>query len=86
MVKSTIYKLYFLSEDNEKIFNENIYVADKREEDIQKRLFRMRFTFKNKKYDKSKKYYLVAYDERNDAEVFRHEVIMDVAFVNDFGF
>ena len=86
MVKGTIYKLYFLSEDNEKIFNENIYVADKREEDIQKRLFRMRFTFKNKKYDKSKKYYLVAYDERNDAEVFRHEVIMDVAFVNDFGF
>lgn len=86
MVKSTIYKLYFLSEDNEKISNENIYVADKREEDVQKRLFRMRFTFKNKKYDKSKKYYLVAYDERNDAEVFRHEVIMDVAFVNDFGF
>lgn len=86
MVKGTIYKLYFLSEDNEKIFNENIYVADKRKEDVQKRLFRMRFTFKNKKYDKSKKYYLVAYDERNDAEVFRHEVIMDVAFVNDFGF
>ncbi len=86
MVKGTIYKLYFLSEDNEKIFNENIYVADKREEDVQKRLFRMRFTFKNKKYDKSKKHYLVAYDERNDAEVFRHEVIMDVAFVNDFGF
>ena len=42
--------------------------------------------FKNKKYDKSKKYYLVAYDESNDVEVFRHEVIMDVAFANDFGF
>lgn len=86
VVKSTNYKLYFMSEDNEKISNENIYVADKRDEDVKKRLFRMRFTFKNKKYDKDKKYYLVAYDESNDVEVFRHEVIMDVAFANDFGF
>ncbi|TGY98244.1 BREX-1 system phosphatase PglZ type A [Petralouisia muris] len=78
VVKGTTYKLYFLSEDNEKISNENIYVADKREEDVQKRLFRMRFTFKNKKYDKSKKYYLSVYDENNNKEVFRHEVIMDV--------
>ena len=89
VVKGTTYKLYFLSENNgnhsmEKISNENIYVADKREEDVQKRLFRMRFTFKNKKYDKSKRHYLVAYDESNDVEVFRHEVIMDVAFANDF--
>ena len=86
VVKGTKYKLFFLSEDNEKISNENIYVADKRDEDVQKRLFRMRFTFKNKKYDKNKKYYLVAYDESNDVGVFRHEVIMDVAFANDFGF
>ena len=86
VVKGTKYKLFFLSGDNEKISNENIYTADKRDEDVQKRLFRMRFTFKNKKYDKSMKYYLVAYDESNDVEVFRHEVIMDVAFANDFGF
>lgn len=86
VVKGTKYKLFFLSEENEKISNENIYVADKRDGDVQKRLFRMRFTFKNKKYDKNKKYYLVAYDESNDVEVFRHEVIMDVAFANDFGF
>lgn len=86
VVKGTKYKLFFLSEDNEKISNENIYTADKRDEDVQKRLFRMRFTFKNKKYDKGMKYYLVAYDESNDVEVFRHEVIMDVAFANDFGF
>ena len=80
VIKSTTYKLYFISDNNEKISNENIYVADKREEDVQKRLFRVRFTFKNKKYDKSRKYYLVAYDEGNDLELFRHEVIMDLAF------
>lgn len=45
----------------------------------------MRFTFKNKKYDKNRKYYLVAYDERNKVEVLRHEVIMDLAFPDGFG-
>lgn len=80
VVKSTTYRLYFISDNNEKISNENIYVADKRDEDVQRRLFRMRFTFKNKKYDKDRKYYLVAYDGSNEAEVFRHEVIMDLVF------
>lgn len=91
VVRGTTYRLYFVSEDNgnssvEKISNENIYVADRRDRDVQKRLFRMRFTFKNKEYGRDKKYYLIAYDESNDVEVFRHEVIMDVAFANDFGF
>ena len=80
VVKSTTYRLYFISDNNEKISNENIYVADKRDEDVQKRLFRMRFTFKNKKYDKDRKYYLVAYDGSNEAEAFRHEVVMDLVF------
>lgn len=64
---------------------EIIYIADKHEEDVQKRLFRMHFTFKNKNYDKSRKYYLVVYDDTNDSELFRHEVIMDLAFLDDFG-
>jgi hypothetical protein len=46
----------------------------------------MRFTFKDKKYDKAKKYYLVAYDDKNDLEVLRHEIIMDLPFSDDFGF
>ena len=47
-VKAAKYRIFFLSEDNEKISNENSYVADSREENAQKRIFRMRFTFKNK--------------------------------------
>ena len=84
--KETNYKIYFISDDNEKISNENIYVADKKDIDASKRVFRLRFTFKNKKYDKSNKYYLVAYDEKNDLEVIRHEIQMDLAFADDFGF
>ncbi len=83
VIKSTTYKLYFISDHNEKVSNENIYIADKREQEVQKRLFRIRFTFKNKNYDKSEKYYLVAYDEHNHAELFRHQVIMDIAFMDD---
>ena len=63
-VKAAKYRIFFLSEDNEKISNENSYVADSREENAQKRIFRMRFTFKNKKYDKDKQYYLVVYEDR----------------------
>ena len=86
VVKATSYKLFFISEDNEKISSECMYVADKKDVDPQKRIFRLRFTFKNKQYDKSKKYYLVAYDMKNDLEVLRHDVVMDIAFANDFGF
>ena len=84
--KETTYKVYFISGDNEKISNDNMYVADKKDEDASKRVFRLKFTFKNKKYDKSRKYYLVAYDEKNALEVLRHEVQMDLAFADDFGF
>ncbi len=56
--KKTAYRMYFISEDNEKISNENTYIADSRDTDAQKRIFRMRFTFKNKHYDKNQQYYL----------------------------
>ena len=84
--KETTYKVFFITGDNEKISNDNIYVADKKDEDASKRVFRLKFTFKNKKYDKARKYYLVAYDEKNALEVLRHEVQMDLAFADDFGF
>ncbi|MEA1960045.1 MAG: BREX-1 system phosphatase PglZ type A [Bacillota bacterium] len=86
VVKETSYKIFFISEDNEKISNENIYVADRKDTEPQKRIFRLRFNLKNKQYDKSKHYYLVAYDEKNDLEILRHAVVIDVAFANDFGF
>ncbi|MBP7221713.1 MAG: BREX-1 system phosphatase PglZ type A [Sedimentibacter sp.] len=84
--KETVYKLFFITDDNEKISNDNIYVADKKDKDASKRIFRLKFTFKNKQYAKNRKYYLVAYDMKNEFEVIRHEVKIDLAFVDDFGF
>lgn len=42
-----------------KISNEVSHFADSREADANKRIFRMEFGFKDKKYDKDKRYYLV---------------------------
>ena len=86
VIKETSYRVYFISENNEKISNENIVIADKKDKDTTKRMFRLRFSFKNKQYNRSQKYYLVAYDEKNDIEVLRHEIIMDIALADDYGF
>ncbi|MGN0264032.1 MAG: BREX-1 system phosphatase PglZ type A [Oliverpabstia sp.] len=86
VVKETTYRIYFMDDSGDKISNEHLYIADKKDEDTVKRVFRLRFTFKNKKYGKNQKYYLVAYDDNNCLEVLRHEVVMDIAFADDFGF
>lgn len=86
IMKEATYRIYFLSEENEKISNENILVADSRESEPLKRISRLRFTFKNKKYNKEKNYFLVVYDETTGLEVFRHPVTMDLAFADDYGF
>lgn len=86
VVKEAAYKVFFVSEQNERISNENTYIADSREPETQKRMFRLRFTFKNRKYDRDTQYYLVACDAATGLEIFRHPVIMDLAFTDDFGF
>ena len=85
-VKETTYRMVFMSDDDERISNENIYVADSREPDSAKRIFRMKFNFKNQKYDKNKHYYLVVTDDNTGMELFRHPVIVDMTFADDFGF
>ncbi|OUM19541.1 BREX-1 system phosphatase PglZ type A [Butyricicoccus porcorum] len=86
VVKETTYRIYFVDGNGEKISNEHLYVADKKDTTTVKRVFRLRFSFKNKKYSKDQKYYLVAYDANNALEALRHEIIMDIAFADDFDF
>lgn len=85
VVKETSYRICFISDAGDKISNENLFTADKKDADAAKRMFRLRFSFKNQKYDRSHKYYLVAADH-NGREVLRREVVMDLAFADDFGF
>lgn len=85
-VKAASYRLFFVNEANEKISSESIFKADSREKEAQKRISHLRFTLKNQKYDRTKKYWLVVMDEASGLEAFRHPVIIDIAFADDFGF
>ena len=85
-VKATTYKMFFLSGDNERISNENSLIADSRDPDAKKRIFRMKFQFKDKRYDRDKQYFLAVYDDNTGLEVFRYPMLMDLAFADDFGF
>ena len=58
--------------------------AEKRMPDADKRIFHMKFGFKGRRYDKDKRYYLVAFDENTGKESFRHSVIMDLVFADEF--
>ncbi len=86
VVTATAYKLYFISDDNERISNEQVYHADKKDADPGKRMFRLKFSFKNKKHDSHKPYWLVWVNAASGVELFRHQVIMDIAFADGFGF
>jgi len=78
--------VYFESESGEKISDREIIVADRKESAVDKRKFKEKFNFRNQKYSKDEKYYLVMKDMKTDMEVARHEFIIDIAFANDFGF
>ena len=85
-VKETTYRIYFIDENGEKISDEHLFVADKKDTDTAKRVFSVKFALKNRKYYPSKRYYLVAYDEFTGLETLRHEVMIDIPFADDFGF
>lgn len=78
--------LYFEDEGGEKISDREIIIADRKESAVEKRQFREKFIFKNRKYSKDETYYLVMKDMLTDMEVARHEFIIDIAFADDFGF
>ncbi len=85
-VKETTYRISFVDEAGTNISNENIYHADNKEAEATKRVFTLRFTFKNQTYNKTRKYYLIVVDDKTGLETLRREIIMDIAFAGDFGF
>ena len=81
-------KVYFVDEDGNRISNENIIIADSKSENYQDRSFREKFVLKNRKYDKTKKYYLIMEDEEETVEKIYDKIpfIIDIAISDDFGF
>ena len=85
-IKPVNYALYFEDESGAKITGVENYAADSREQDTAKRIFKVRFVFKNQSYDANKKYYLVIMNQDTNIELSRQEIRIDVAFAGDFGF
>jgi uncharacterized protein (TIGR02687 family) len=81
-------KVYFVDEENNRISNENIIIADSKSETYEERSFREKFVLKNRKYDKTKKYYLIMEDEEETVEKIYDKIpfIIDIAISDDFGF
>ena len=75
-----------MTSEGEIVSNENLYTADCKDAETVQRIFKLKFVLKNMRYDRSQRYYLVAVDENSRMEVFRHEVVIDIAFADDFGF
>jgi uncharacterized protein (TIGR02687 family) len=85
-VVSATYKVYFQADNNEKISNEVMIVADREEADVQKRTFRKRFDFKSKPYRRDMKYWLVIVDEKTGMELSKKEFVMDIPLSSGIGF
>ena len=85
-VLPVVLRMYFINEQGEKISNENIIYADKKDVPSEQRMFREKFTFRDRKYNKADKYYLLLVDDKSDIELDRFDFSIDIAFSNDFGF
>jgi|GEM_PF-1794126 hypothetical protein len=76
--------MFEVLKNNGEISIEVSHFANGRETDADKRIFHMKFGFKDRRYDKDKRYYLVVFGESTGKESFKHNVIIDLAFADEF--
>lgn len=78
---------YFTTEGGEKISFDVPIVANSREDAPEKRTFHEKFTLKSREYKYGDKYYLVLADANDEKNILqKYEFMIDIAFVDDFGF
>ena len=78
---------YFTTEDGEKISFDVPIVANSREDAPEKRTFHEKFTLRSREYKYGDKYYLVLADANDEKNILQqYEFMIDIAFVDDFGF
>ena len=78
---------YFTTEDGEKISFDVPILANIREDDPEKRTFHEKFTLKSREYKYGDKYYLILADANDEKNILQqYEFMIDIAFVDDFGF
>lgn len=78
---------YFTTEDGEKISFDVPIIANSQEDAPGKRTFHEKFTLKSREYKYGDKYYLVLADANDEKNILQqYEFMIDIAFVDDFGF
>lgn len=71
----------------EKISFDVLIMANSREDAPEKRTFHEKFTLKSREYKYGDKYYLVLADANDEKNILQqYEFMIDIAFVDDFGF
>jgi hypothetical protein len=78
---------YFATESGEKISFDVPIIANIQAEEPDKRMFHEKFTLKSREYKRDDKYYLVLVDANDEKNILhQYEFMIDIAFVDDFGF
>lgn len=78
---------YFATESGEKISFDVPIVANSTADEPEKRTFHEKFTLKSREYKFGDKYYMHIADANDDKNILHsYEFMIDIAFVNDFGF
>lgn len=78
---------YFTDEAGEKISFDVPIVANSRDDAPEKRTFHEKFTLKSREYKYGDKYYMVLADANDEKNILQqYEFMIDIAFVDDFGF
>lgn len=78
---------YFATESGEKISFEVPIMANCKDEEPEKRTFHEKFTLKSREYKFGDKYYMHLVDANDEKNILHsYEFMIDIAFVDDFGF
>ena len=78
---------YFATESGEHISFDVPIVANSRDDAPEKRIFHEKFTLKTREYRSGDKYYLMLVDANDEKNILQqYEFMIDIAFVDDFGF
>lgn len=85
-VKAAVYRLKFVSDEEEIISNEVLLQADSKDEKPGNRIYTVTFDIKRKSYGPEHKYYLKVINEKTGIEIMSRQIIMDLPFTQDFGF
>lgn len=81
-------KIYVTDEDDNRISNEVMIIADRDSSDPKDRNFKEKFVLKDLEYKKQDTYYLVIEDddETINPVINRYPFVIDLAIINNFGF